>query len=315
LDIEVIKRLLTTERGGELRKIEFCGNIDEPLAHPKLLELVEHIVDRRPEVRVSIHTNGGIGTADKFLALSRLLARGGAGSNFRFSIDGLEDTNHIYRQNVRWPKLYENLQAALAGGAQVIWQYLVFPWNDHQIDEAKKRAHDLGCSEFWLRPDRSLATSIGLEHIRELKQKDLHRDPPPGRLSDLRSYAQLKGKPIVCSFRNEGMLFLSWEGKVWPCCFISNVLYETDLKRKLLNEHLVSKYPPNFNSLYHHSFDEILAGPLFRRDLVKSWEKGGAQNKLAFRCVERCSSAKLRSSDHKPDDRSHYERLSFQSPD
>lgn len=312
LDIGIIKNLLHTENGLKLKKIEFCGNIDEPLAHPHLLELTEYIAEHRPDVKVSIHTNGGLGDEAKFFKLSQILARCAPGSNMRFSVDGLEDTNHIYRQNVKWEKLFPNLKAAIAGGVPIIWQFLVFPWNQHQAQDAKRIAQELGCSEFWLRPDRSLATHIGLQKIQGFKEKNISTEPPKGTLSDLRAYAQLKGHPIVCSFRNEGMLFLSWEGKVWPCCFISNVLYETELKRRLLEKHMTSRYPENFNNLHFNTFDQILGGPLFKKDLVKSWDNGGKE-KLAFRCVERCSAAKVRSSDKKPDDRSHYERVNFEA--
>lgn len=308
LDIRLIKELFLTEASRSITKIEFCGNIDEPLAHPDLLPLLEHLHGLRPDLRVSIHTNGGLGTPETFEKISRLLCRFESESNFRFSIDGLSDTNSIYRQNVKWDKVIENLRAATSGGGKVIWQFLTFPWNLHQVDAARAMAIDTGCTEFWVRPDRSSATEIGLEKI-QLRKQAKNRQNTVGRLSELRSYARMKGHPISCSFKQFGMLFLSWEGKIWPCCFISNVLYESDLKKRVFAKHFTSRYPENFNDLHHHTFDEILAGPLFKKDLMQSWKNGGADDKLAFRCVERCSVAKIRSSDKKVDDRKFYSKL------
>jgi MoaA/NifB/PqqE/SkfB family radical SAM enzyme len=311
IDIQIIRDIAVSIAGKNLRRIEFCGNIDEPLVHPDLVPLLRGLFEDRPDLQISIHTNGGISDEKKYLEISQILSRFAPGSNMRFSIDGLEDTNHIYRQHVRWGKLFNNLKAAISGGAPVIWQYLVFPWNQHQVEEAATLAKDLGCSDFWIRPDRSLASATGLERINEFKKRDLVKQANPGKLSNLKKYVSLKGKPIECSFRNEGMLFLSWEGKVWPCCFISNIFYESELKKRIFKKFVLDKYPENFNNLYMHSFDEVLEAPLFKSELVKSWENGGANDKMAFRCVERCSVALIRSSDKKPDDRSHYERRSL----
>ncbi len=309
LDIQLIVDLFKTEVAKSIFKIEFCGNIDEPLAHPDLEKLLLELHGIRPDLRVSIHTNGGLGTPEKFLRLSQVLKRFEKESNFRFSLDGLEDTNHIYRQNVSWAKAQSHLQAAIQGGAKVIWQFLTFPWNQHQVEEARQLALNMGCSEFWVRPDRSAASSLGLEIIRERQQGNRVQASNPGKLSELRTYARLKNEPIHCSFKEHNMLFLSWEGKIWPCCFISNVLYESDLKKRIFEKHFTSKYPKDFNSLYHNSFEAIMASPLFQHDLMKSWDRNGGNSKMAFRCVERCSTAKLRSSDNKPDDRRFYAKI------
>jgi len=313
LDINVVLGIFDTEAGRRLQRIEFCGNIDEPLAHPEFMTLLQKLYEKRPDLRVSIHTNGGLGKPELYGEMSQLLKRFAQGSNFRFSLDGLSDTNHIYRQNVKWEKAEANLRAAIAGGAPVIWQFLVFPWNEHQAEEARALAESWGCWEFWLRPDRSRASLHGLDEIRARQSRGRQSRSTSGTLSDLRDYARLVGQPIRCSFKEAGMLFLSWEGKVWPCCFISNILYETDIKKRALEKHMTGRYPENFNNLYHRNFDEVLESPLFKRDLVSSWKNGGRDDKMAFRCVERCSMRKKRSSDNKPDDRSFYAQKVFKA--
>ena len=61
-----------------------------------------------------------------------------------FSIDGLEDTNHLYRRNVKWEKVIENARSFITAGGKAHWDMLVFEHNKHQVDEAKSYANKLG---------------------------------------------------------------------------------------------------------------------------------------------------------------------------
>ena len=67
-----------------------------------------------------------------------------------FGIDGLEDTNHIYRRNVDWDRLQKNFRAYIKAGGDAGWQFIVFPWNEHQIEEARQRSLDEGFATFAL---------------------------------------------------------------------------------------------------------------------------------------------------------------------
>ena len=51
-----------------------------------------------------------------------------------FSVDGLEDTNHIYRRGVKWEKLFANMKAYSETGAMGIWEFLIFDHNKHQVE-------------------------------------------------------------------------------------------------------------------------------------------------------------------------------------
>jgi sulfatase maturation enzyme AslB (radical SAM superfamily) len=76
-----------------------------------------------------------------------------------FSIDGLEDTNHLYRRGVEWTKLMNNLTAFIKGGGVAIWEYLIFKHNEHQVDQARQLSVDLGFKEF--RPKKALGVFTG----------------------------------------------------------------------------------------------------------------------------------------------------------
>ena len=54
-----------------------------------------------------------------------------------FAIDGLEDTNHLYRVNTNFNKIMENAKAFINAGGIARWDFIAFAHNEHQIEEAK----------------------------------------------------------------------------------------------------------------------------------------------------------------------------------
>ena len=61
-----------------------------------------------------------------------------------FGIDGLPKDSHIHRINQDGEKLWKVAKKAAEAGLKVTWQYIVFRYNENDIDEAKSMAHDHG---------------------------------------------------------------------------------------------------------------------------------------------------------------------------
>ena len=77
---------------------------------------------------IEVVTNGSIKKANWWAELALK-------ANVVFSIDGLEDTNHIYRVGAQWDKIMANAEAFIAAGGNATWQYIVFRWNAHQEED------------------------------------------------------------------------------------------------------------------------------------------------------------------------------------
>jgi hypothetical protein len=73
----------------------------------------------------------------------------------------MEDTNHLYRRNVKWNKLMENALAFNSTGAKSVWEFLVFKHNEHQIADARSLAKKMKFTEFV--PKRALGVDNGSE--------------------------------------------------------------------------------------------------------------------------------------------------------
>ena len=61
-----------------------------------------------------------------------------------FSVDGLEDTNNMYRRGVLWDRIDANIRAYTGTGAKGMWDYLMFEYNKHQIEQAKDQCKEWG---------------------------------------------------------------------------------------------------------------------------------------------------------------------------
>jgi hypothetical protein len=52
--------------------------------------------------------------------------------NVVWGIDGLEDTNHLYRQDVEWNKVMDRVKWFIDAGGHATWKWIPFLHNKHQ---------------------------------------------------------------------------------------------------------------------------------------------------------------------------------------
>ena len=117
----------------QLKKIFFCGNVGDPASAPELIQIAQYFKKHNPNIVVGLNSNGGLKTKDWWKRLGEVLQ--GELDYCVFSIDGLEDTNHIYRRNVNWNKVMENTMSFIGTGARAHWDMLVFEHYKHQVEE------------------------------------------------------------------------------------------------------------------------------------------------------------------------------------
>ena len=126
-------KLLGEDFMKEIVQWQFCGTRVNPTANTEIVEICKYIRSVSPWVKIIIRSNGGIGGVERYKELSEII---GSRGFFVFSVDGWEDTNHIYRKNVRWDKVRANMDAYLSGPGIMHWDFIVFKHNHHQIPQA-----------------------------------------------------------------------------------------------------------------------------------------------------------------------------------
>ena len=264
IDLKTFKKWFPPEILQRIKRINFCGNHGDPGANPDFPEIIDYISDFNYE-SVQFHTNGGMLKPSFWIRLAKACNKLKTVDPVRpvFSIDGLEDTNHLYRRNVKWNKLIENVKAFnsnIQPHVETIWAYLVFGHNEHQLDEAKILSKELGFTTIEFKAPLNLDDGINITPvpvldkkgaimywinpttIKEFKPTYLPKDPKvkynkealwneegyetDGKLSehDIKLINDAE-KTIIRPRCGENDLYIEATGDVHPCCFVATGLY------------------------------------------------------------------------------------------
>lgn len=165
LSLADVKQILKPEFISQLKRLYMCGNYGDPISAQDTLEIFEYIRSNNDKMQLSFHTNASAKTPEWW---SRLPAAMGRNHYVVFSVDGLEDTNHMYRQGTVWRKIMANAAAFIAAGGRARWDYIVFGHNEHQVEEARALAESMGFEKFNIKKSNRFFSntrgSVKLEH-------------------------------------------------------------------------------------------------------------------------------------------------------
>lgn len=140
LDVDHLEKFLDCSGGKKINHFLLCGDYGDSIYYPDLLKLIERFRDR---VSFNMTTNGSRQTDKFWRSLSDLLTDQ---DTVTFSIDGLEDTNHLYRINSDWASIMNGLDIMANSLANVHWKTIVFEFNYNKLDDIKNFAESKGAT-------------------------------------------------------------------------------------------------------------------------------------------------------------------------
>ena len=268
-----------------LKLVSIQGDKGDPVMHPRTFEIIEKFLDAPSQPMIELNTNGSIQTAEWW----EKIASFGDRLVVLFSIDGLEDTNEIYRVNTKFNKIMENARAFINAGGRAYWKCLVFKHNQHQIEEVKQKAETLGFERVWFivpfierflgnyswpvyNKNKLLGNLEPTDYTQEELEKhygffiDKKEPPSPNVLYD-----------NLCPNLSTGNLYITYKHHVVPCCMMHNALYEERKPFEDLDSVDLSK----------HKLKEILKNKFFSEDLERSLSTGC---RMHFICKKSCGS-------------------------
>lgn len=259
------------------------GTVDEPFMNRDIANICEYIISEGGTIE--IFTNGGANTTATFERLGKLSASTDA-LQVKFSVDGWEDTNHLYRVNVDWDKIVANMTAYMKQNGIGEWQYLVFDHNEKSIPQAKALADSLQIplmlrqnvrnikpwtSYIKKKVDGKIVTEKFIVRPTTSKKhahpetKKVSKWSPPENISE-----QDKADSIYCLMYHKREVFVDWSGKVWPCCwFATDYHFDNEPVLKQVDQ----EFGSDWNSLLHHSLNDILQTEYYKDLLWRSWVK------------------------------------------
>lgn len=134
------KEWFDDEYVSRLYSLQLCGNYGDAMTNPELIAILTHITTLNPGIIISMNTNASGRNPQFWKDLARLIGSG----HLVFSIDGLEDTNYIYRRGTHWEKIMMAATNYIAAGGRAYWDMLIFKHNQHQVKEAEQLSIDMG---------------------------------------------------------------------------------------------------------------------------------------------------------------------------
>ena len=269
--LEFIKDKIGEEIISKLKGWLCQGTYGDALMNPETLDIFKYLKKVNPNINIGMITNGGARNIDFWRTLAELKV------NVTFSIDGLEDTNHLYRRNVKWDRLMKNVSAFITNGGRATWSFLVFKHNQDQIEDAKRLSKELGFKNFecsfserWQDFDSAGnyrdITSLKVDDYVIEKPKEQEKDFIKKSEDDLtlsKNVFQTEDKndfftrKISCwaCQPTKHEIYLRANGYVSPCCILGDV--ERNEPKQLIKDYKKI-------NLHHTDLKTILEGEFFR---------------------------------------------------
>lgn len=129
----------------------FCGQLSDPLHHPKFAEILKMLKDK--EVKCEVHSASSLKPREYFIESFKSNPH----AEWIFGIDGLPNESHKYRINQDGEKLFNIMVESKKYLRKTpIWQYIVFSYNENHVEQAQKLAQDSGVKFLVLQSSRWL---------------------------------------------------------------------------------------------------------------------------------------------------------------
>lgn len=243
LKLQDIKNIFDVNFLNQLHFIQLCGNFGDPIAASETIEILEYFRASNPNISLGLHTNGSLRNKEWWSRLGQILNQ--KDDYCKFALDGLEDTNAIYRRNTNWQKIMESATAFIENGGAAHWEFLVFKHNEHQIELARGLSQKMHFQKFYVKKTsrffnyktgqnepypiyNSSSEIVGyleaptekkfINKVSEIQPAAIYSDPEKMSSSEIHSR-------VDCQSIVDKQIYISARGEIFPCCFIAGEPY------------------------------------------------------------------------------------------
>jgi MoaA/NifB/PqqE/SkfB family radical SAM enzyme len=221
MTLENAKKIFTADFLSQLSLIRINGNYGDVIMNPETPDIVEYFKQVNPKIKINISTNGSAQNATfwKRLAKSRVVVI--------FALDGLADTHNLYRQNTSWENIIKNATAFIQAGGKAVWKMIQFDHNQHQIEDCRTLATQLGFFDFSLvdhgrdtglvfNEEGQLTHVLGNPEIKNFKFLFTRVTTDHVMIEDV---GHTPKSCVTCETQSLKSIYIAANGDVSPCCW------------------------------------------------------------------------------------------------
>ena len=192
-------------------------------------------------------------------------------------MDGLEDTNGIYRIGVDYNKVVANMRAFIDGGGRAIWKFVTFKWNEHQVEQAEALSKEYGCYKFQQDWD---VNDQDIDIFMAAAQKKINKKTA-SRVADFIEVPDNRSRKIKDRCFSYKKIYVNAHGYVIPCCMFNGSFTYESMREQTLN-FIKEDRKEYWNSLYHNDLETIMSDTWWQK-LKDSFDTGPCDI-----CVSQC---------------------------
>jgi MoaA/NifB/PqqE/SkfB family radical SAM enzyme len=243
LSADAIDAAFSVQHCQNLKQIFFCGSYGDPIMHPDFLNILQTFRNKNSKLWLYIHTNGGMHDEQYWSEIATIMNGYG---QIDFGFDGLEDTLHLYRRNVKYNTAMRNARAFIRAGGRAQWNFIVFKHNEHQLEKAKELSEQYGFFNFLPRKTGRfydhkneieltswpvLTKNKEIEYLLQPPTNTNWQNPSMQKIQVLKKmhgsfHNYLKNTLIKCDALLGNKVVITAEGLVLPCNFFEHNLYD-----------------------------------------------------------------------------------------
>lgn len=262
--LETLKKNIPIKIIKQLKRFYSVGTYGDATMNPECVAIYKWIRENNPDCILEMHSNGGARDTEFWKQMADV------GVEVEFGIDGLEDTNHLYRRNVNWKRLLSNAESFIDNGGRARWKFMVFKHNQHQVEQARQMSEDMGFIDFFtFRTDRWQSSnwvtgelmdtdkwSAGDYVLEKADTQEIPQQVEGVKVYDVEEFNLQK--KIVCQMasNNRYEIYIRANGDVQPCCMLG------DLDVHQAKDIIKDQKSVNLN---HTNLVDILNGDFFKR--------------------------------------------------
>ena len=305
LSLGDIQRIMPEQFVKQLKKLYMCGNYGDPIAANDTLEVYEWLREINPDIKLGMHTNAGARNPAWWAKLGKILSK--KGDYAKFGLDGLADTNHIYRRGTNWDKIVENIQAFIDAGGIAQWEFIVFKHNEHQVEEARTLSEKMGFRQFRTKKTGRFFSNTKLEgkdsqevwsrngmveyHLEKPENPEYHNDSLVKEQALVEQFGSMQHYVdqtcVKCKVAEDKSLYISAEGLAFPCCWTANQLYVWYWPHKKSEMWTLLDHDINNVSALVNPLESIINGLYFKK-IADSWSKPSITDGKLRVCAKTC---------------------------